>query len=151
MYFCLDFAVAEESRQDRECDRQRCKDRIQNILVVEDEWINRYSLVRILQNNGFSVQSADNGQQALEVLANKQFDVILMDIQMPEMDGIEATRAIRNAEVGEVNSRIPVIALTAYAAAGDERTFLDAGMDDYMSKPLDINLLLKKINAYESV
>jgi CheY-like chemotaxis protein len=113
------------------------------ILVVEDDPLNRFALCKLLQKNGYTVLEAENGRQALEVLAQKPVDCILMDIQLPEMNGVEATKAIRGHEGQEFDPRIPIIALTAYAMPGDRETFLDAGMNAYLSKPVTIEQVRK--------
>ena len=81
---------------------------------------------------------AGNGVQALEKLERQHFDVVLMDVQMPEMDGLSATRAIRQREAERGTARLPVVALTAYAMAGDRERFLEAGMNDYVAKPVQL-------------
>jgi CheY-like chemotaxis protein len=115
------------------------------VLVAEDIQANRRLFQLILENRGCRVTSVENGRLALAALKQEPFDLILMDIQMPEMDGITATRAIRSASVGGCNPRIPIIALTAHAQAGDRQKFLDAGMDDYLAKPFRAAVLLEKI------
>ncbi|TVM34078.1 hypothetical protein DQK91_09240 [Oceanidesulfovibrio marinus] len=117
-----------------------------SILIAEDNKVNQVFLSRFLEQRGHSVQLAANGQQALDLLAVKSFDVILMDIQMPEMDGLETTRRIRAGAVSGLDVKIPIIALTAYAMKGDQQRFLAAGMDSYLSKPVnrtDLSALLK--------
>jgi two-component system sensor histidine kinase/response regulator len=108
------------------------------LLLVEDGLVNQRVAVGLLEERGHTVIVANNGLEALERLAEAgegAFDVVLMDVQMPEMDGFEATAAIRE---GERNSatHIPIVAMTAHAMKGDRERCLDAGMDDYVSKPL---------------
>jgi len=115
-----------------------------SILVVEDDKINRNVVCSILKAKGYNVDIACNGKEALEILEHKTFDVVLMDIRMPEMDGIEATRHIRLKEQ-ETGRHTPIIALTAYAIQGDRERFLSAGMDDYVPKPIQMEELFKSI------
>ncbi len=105
------------------------------ILLVEDEYINRTLAQTILEEWNMNVTTAENGVDALKIFNNQPFDLILMDIQMPEMDGLEATRIIR-AEKTAIKRHIPVIALTAHSLEGDKQICLEAGMDDYIAKPL---------------
>jgi PAS domain S-box-containing protein len=115
--------------------------RFQRILVAEDEAVNRMALVMLLESEGYSTTSTSNGREVLEALQREDFDCILMDIQMPELDGLAATKAIRSStELGD-KARIPIIALTAHAMAGDKEIFLTAGMNDYVSKPVDMEEL----------
>lgn len=120
-----------------------------NILVVDDDEISRKILVKILQKHGHFVVSVDNGQQALEAVKQKAFDCILMDIQMPVMDGVETTKRIRSLDSGFKD--IPIIALTACAMSGDREKFIKAGMDDYIAKPVDQKELFKILNRHLSV
>ena len=113
------------------------------VLMVEDDAVNLLCGQRLLQNAGCVVTSARNGQEALERLLDETFDLVLMDIQMPVLDGIQTTRAIRHAAPFAHISDIPIIALTAHAMAGDQEKFLAAEMNGYMSKPFD----LRKMNA----
>ncbi len=111
------------------------------ILLVEDYPTNQQIVLRYLKKAGLNVTLAETGKQAIDLFKTKQFNLILMDIQMPEMDGYEATKAIRNLEkelagVKKAPDRVPIIAMTAYAMQGDREECLNQGMDDYLSKPL---------------
>ena len=108
------------------------------MLVVEDDRTNRLAICRLLQSMGHSVKWASNGLEALQDLATNDYDLVFMDIQMPVMNGIEATTRIREAESLGRKSRLPIVALTAHAMTGDKESFLTAGMTDYLSKPVDL-------------
>ncbi|MFW6415268.1 MAG: response regulator [Thermodesulfobacteriota bacterium] len=107
-----------------------------NVLVAEDDYISQKVIATFLEELGCNVHLAENGKEALKALQNNDFNLVLMDIQMPEMDGTETTRAIRAGESGEQNKDIPIIALTAFSMQGDMEKFLDFGMDDYIAKPV---------------
>jgi two-component system, sensor histidine kinase and response regulator len=113
------------------------------VLLVEDNPVNRLFLRRALVTAGHKMVEAENGRHALEMLEDTHFDLVLMDIQMPEMDGIEATRQIRSGGHGRAD--IPIVALTAYAMKGDREKFLDNGMDGYVTKPVDFGELARTI------
>ena len=115
------------------------------ILVAEDEKVNRLYSRRYLRQLGFSVETVTNGQQALDKLFYEDFDLVLMDVQMPVMNGIETTKAIRMGEAGAHNKRIPIVAITAYAMHGDREQFIKKGMDDYIAKPVEEEELKKVI------
>jgi len=104
------------------------------VLVAEDNIVNRKVLGALLKRHGAEAAFAENGREAIDLVAKQQFDVVLMDVQMPEIDGLEAVRLIRERERVS-GGHVPVIALTAYAMAGDREKFLAAGMDAYLSKP----------------
>ncbi|MGE4292942.1 MAG: ATP-binding protein [Desulfovibrio sp.] len=108
------------------------------VLVAEDERTNRLLAVRLVQKAGHEVTAVEDGSQALKALCAGAYDVVLMDIQMPVMNGLEATRRIRSGEVAGIPRDIPIVALTAYSRSGDREEFLAKGMDDYLSKPLDV-------------
>jgi signal transduction histidine kinase/CheY-like chemotaxis protein len=110
-------------------------------LVVEDDNISLLAINQLLSKNGFEVHGVGDGRQALEALKASDYDFILMDIQLPVMDGVEATRIIRTSPEFSAKADIPIIALTAYAMNGDREVFLDAGMDAYLSKPVDMRTL----------
>jgi CheY-like chemotaxis protein len=115
------------------------------ILVVEDDIMNLKLICEILKAEGFTVHYAMDGIEAIDMAKKMLYDLILMDIELPRMDGIEATRIIKNM----LNyKKVPVIALTAYALRGDKERFLAAGLDDYISKPLDISDFIKKLEKY---
>ncbi len=111
------------------------------ILSAEDDRVSSIALQRQLEKLGHKVTSVSNGHQAVEALRQESFDVVLMDVQMPVMGGVEATQAIRSGEAGEHNKQIPIIALTAFAMIGDKEKFLEVGMNDYAAKPVDIETL----------
>ena len=117
------------------------------VLLVEDERINRLTTGRTLARLGYNVLEAVNGQEALAMLSREQVDAVLMDIQMPVMDGIECTHHIRNGEVPGLSKRIPVVALTAYASEKDRERFLRLGMNDYLAKPHSIEQLAEVLEA----
>jgi len=114
------------------------------ILLAEDNAINQKIAVRILEKAGHEVTVANNGQEVLSALEKKKFDLILMDVQMPEMDGYQATASIREKEK-KSGAHIPIIAMTAHAMKGDRERCLDSGMDDYIAKPLKPNEILETI------
>jgi two-component system, sensor histidine kinase and response regulator len=116
------------------------------ILVAEDTPFNQTFILRLLEKNGYQAILVENGQQAVERFLPDAFDIILMDVQMPEMDGFEATRKIRQREE-QNGGHIPIIAMTAYATEGDRERCLAAGMDDYVSKPISAIKLFKAIEA----
>jgi CheY-like chemotaxis protein len=105
------------------------------ILLAEDNIVNRTLIVRLLQKRGHQLVIAENGREALEAHARETFDAVLMDVQMPEMDGFEATAEIRKHELVS-GKHLPIIALTAHAMTGDRERCLAAGMDGYLTKPI---------------
>ena len=117
------------------------------VLLAEDDPTSSLFVQRSLEKAGHTVTSVTNGRKALAALREGVFDVVLMDVQMPVLDGLEAVQAIRRGDVGENNLRIPVIALTAHAMAGDRERFLASGMSGYAAKPLDIDELYAVLAA----
>lgn len=113
------------------------------ILLAEDHDINRFLATTILEEWGVQVEVVENGKEVLKRIEQKPFDLILMDIQMPLMSGLEATKIIRN----QLKSEIPIIALTANALKGDSEKYLSAGMNGYVSKPFEVNELYTKITS----
>ena len=114
------------------------------VLLVEDNLLNQKLAQRILEKRGYSVVLAGNGVEALEALEREGFDLVLMDLQMPEMGGLEAAALIREKERIQ-GGHIPIIALTAHAMKGDRERCLEAQMDDYISKPFNRSELYAKI------
>jgi CheY-like chemotaxis protein len=117
------------------------------ILVAEDNVINQKLVKALLERNGHTVDMAANGLLAIQAAAhpNHRYDVILMDVQMPECDGYQATREIRRLEEERGNGRTPIIALTAHAMEGDRGRCEEAGMDGYATKPIEMPVLLREI------
>jgi CheY-like chemotaxis protein len=111
------------------------------VLVVEDNPVDRTFLTGILRSYGYRVESAENGARALEKLSETDFDVLFMDVQMPEMDGIEATREIRK----RCGNGLPVIALTGHSGDEERRRFLEAGMNGHLVKPVEGPSLLRAL------
>lgn len=114
-------------------------------MLVEDNQINQKIVILSLKNIVKTIDIANNGKEALDMFGSTKYDLILMDIQMPVMDGITATRKIRELESSISSNSIPIIALTANALAGDRETCLAAGMNDYISKPFQIEMLVQKM------
>jgi two-component system, sensor histidine kinase and response regulator len=118
------------------------------ILLVEDSLYNQKLAAGLLNKRGHTVTIAQNGREALEILPTQAFDIILMDVQMPEMDGLEATRRIRAREAErEMVEPIPIVAMTAQAMAGDRERCLEAGMNDYLVKPIRSQQLFETVEA----
>jgi CheY-like chemotaxis protein len=115
-----------------------------NILVVDDNMVNQKVVTQLLGRRGHKVVQAGNGKEAIEAAAEQRFDVILMDVQMPVMGGLEATAILRRNE-GASGPRTPIIALTAHAMNGDRELCINAGMDGFLAKPIDESALLAQI------
>jgi len=119
------------------------------VLLVEDNPVNRQLAQKLLTMAGYRVETAENGQLALDALATSAFDIVLMDCQMPVLDGYAATRRIRELQkAGRLPPRLPIIAMTANAMIGDREKCLAAGMDDYLTKPLDRALMLERVSYH---
>ena len=156
LYDCLTVVIAGDGREAKIPDApivtrhtlheaRRSKVRI---LLVEDNATNQQVALAVLAKLGFNADTAINGRIALEALKTVPYDVVFMDVQMPEMDGFEATRAIRSGKAGVLNPRIPIIAMTAHAMKGDRDLCLEAGMDDYISKPIVPRALAESLDKW---
>jgi two-component system sensor histidine kinase/response regulator len=119
-------------------------------LLAEDNEVNRKLAVRLLEKRGHHVDVAFNGREALIALGNSSFDLVLMDVQMPEMDGIEATAARRASEL-ESSKHTPVVAMTALVMKGDRERCLAVGMDGYLSKPIHTKELDEILEKFTSI
>ncbi len=115
------------------------------VLVVEDDPLNMELVCEILKANGFTVHEVSSGKEAIEKTGKEFYDLIVMDIMLPGMDGIEATRIIKSKPGYE---KTPVIALTAYAMKGDRERLLEEGFDDYVPKPIDVPDFIEKVKKY---
>jgi len=124
-------------------------DRPARLLLAEDDMINQELAKALLEEQGWQVHCVGTGREACEAVARKRFDLVLMDVQMPEMDGIEATKRIRNAEDGR--RRLPIIAITAHAMKQDREQCLAAGMDDYLTKPVPPDILYAAVRRHLSM
>jgi len=118
------------------------------ILIVEDNSINQKVALKILNTFGYQADAVSSGREALELLHREPYDLVLMDVSMPEMDGLEATRLIRNQQHDVINPNVPIIAMTAHAYKEDRNMCLEAGMDGYLSKPINPDKLIETIAPY---
>ncbi len=137
-------ALSEEQHAEREPAAEAEAGPCYRILLAEDNEINRKVASRMLERAGHTVVTAADGREAVAAQVREKFDLILMDVQMPVMDGIEATAAIRSAEK-DTGRHVPIVALTAYAMKGDEERFLDAGMDWHLPKPITHESLYRAV------
>lgn len=113
----------------------KTKNKIKHVLLVEDNMVNQKFAVAVLKMNGYTVDVAENGEIAVDKYAQSEYDIVLMDIQMPIMDGIECTKAIRQMETENNWESIRIVAVTAFAMPDDEKKFLENGLDSYLAKP----------------
>ena len=116
------------------------------VLLVEDSLFNQKLAIALLEKRGHQVVLANNGREAVELFFRQPFDRVLMDVQMPEMDGLEATQVIRQRE-GRTGSHVPIIAMTAQAMSGDRERCLASGMDEYLTKPIRSDLMYETLEA----
>jgi len=120
-----------------------------HVLVVEDNKLNQMVMRKLLSSSShLSFAVVTNGQEAIEALKKDVYDVVLMDLQMPIMDGYEATKIIRSGELGSAIGKIPIIAVTADAMQETRQRVLDLGMNDYMTKPVNKDLLFQKVENH---
>lgn len=128
----------------------KAEDKKLHILIAEDNMLNSHVITAFLSRLGHTSEIVVNGREALSMLSEKDFDAVLMDIEMPEMDGIEATEKIRIGNIGVRNPNIPIIALTAHALKDYEEKSLKAGMNSYLTKPVDIGQLSQVLQSLSS-
>ncbi len=121
------------------------------ILLAEDNATNQILALKILEKLGYHAEAVSNGQAAIQALQTTRYDLVFMDVQMPIMDGMTATRLIRDGSNGVLNPRIPIIAMTAHALTGDREKFIGVGMDDYISKPIVAAELARVLSRWVSV
>jgi CheY-like chemotaxis protein/HPt (histidine-containing phosphotransfer) domain-containing protein len=117
------------------------------ILLAEDNPVNQRVAMHLLEKEGHAITVVNNGEEALMAIDQQHFDLVLMDVQMPEIDGIEATRIIRSVEAVSGGRHLPIVAMTAHAMKGDRERCLEAGMDDYVSKPIQLDELQRALRA----
>ncbi len=116
-----------------------------HILLAEDNKVNQKLAYKVLEKMGYRIDIVENGKEAINALQMKNYDIVLMDLQMPEMGGLEATELIRGNKSGKINHDIPIIAMTAHAMVGDKQKCFDAGMNGYVSKPIDRSVLHREL------
>jgi CheY-like chemotaxis protein len=119
------------------------------VLLAEDNQVNQRVACAMLRKRGHHVTVANNGREAVDAVARETFDVVLMDVQMPEMNGFEATHSLRERERG-TGSRLPILAMTAHAMTGDRERCLAAGMDGYVTKPITYAALVAELERFGS-
>lgn len=149
-YFILKFQVGTTNNTDKLLLSQIEKSiKPLRILLAEDDPVNQKVILKFLKEQGHDVMTADNGEIVLDLFKKSDFDVILMDIQMPNMNGIEATHRIR--QMDDTKKHIPIVAVTAYALYGDREKFLNLGFDEYVTKPIQMNILFGVLNKIGSL
>ena len=119
-----------------------------HILVVEDNLLNQMVARSILESVGYTVAMVNDGRAAISALESRHFDLVLMDCSMPVMDGFSATRSIRANRSGSIDQNVPIVAFTAFALEGDKKKCLQAGMDDFVSKPVEPSKLIATIERW---
>jgi CheY-like chemotaxis protein len=150
-YFTASFQQATQTHRDGSPTEQKRTDkrdweRRTQVLLVEDNHVNQVVALRLLEKRGYHCLLANNGREALEVLSSASVDLVLMDIQMPEMDGFEATRCIRELEKS-TGAHVPIVAMTAHAMQSDRDACLLAGMDGHIAKPVQSAHLYEAVDA----
>lgn len=140
-----DASLGANAIEDEDCAVSRADESISlRVLLAEDNAINTHLATSLLARLGHEVVAVANGQEAVDILQHDSFDVVLMDVQMPVMDGLTATREIRKAEAG-TGKHVAIVAMTAHAMKGDRKRCLDVGMDGYVSKPIDVDDLVEAL------
>lgn len=148
-YVYYEDIASEEIEAAEEKDSESPKEERNRILVVEDNAVNQKVALLMLEKIGYKADVASNGREAVDILKNRKYDIIFMDVQMPEMDGFAATEFIRSKETdAALNRESVIVAMTAHAVKGDREKCLDIGMDDYISKPISIDKLRQVIDKW---
>ena len=138
-YFCVNLGRSGETLSPAVAqDVAHTSDAKVRVLLAEDDEVSRLMTAKMLQRLGHSVLAVEDGAEALAALRQGEFDLVMMDVQMPVLDGVAAVRAIRAGEAGSDKKDVPVVAMTAYAMEGDRERFLAEGMNGYLSKPIDL-------------
>jgi len=153
-YCCIPFKKAEPVADLQQTAPDALRSTALTVLVAEDDQASRIAITKYLEKLGHQAFAVEDGEQALAALRQMEFNLVFMDIQMPVLDGVKATIAIREGKAGQNNRDIPVIAMTAYAMVGDKDKFIKAGMNDYIAKPVDmkrIESLLGKIKENREI
>ena len=153
--FTVEMERADEAGDDEGAGKDRRKEKGREVLpkfrgrvlLAEDNPTNRLVASRLLEKFGLTVETVGDGKEAIQALEREDFDLVFMDIQMPEMDGLQATRRIRSPSSKVKNREVPIVAMTAHAMPGDKETCLAAGMDGYVSKPIQASALLEVLEA----
>ncbi|GAB7022285.1 PAS domain-containing hybrid sensor histidine kinase/response regulator [Salidesulfovibrio brasiliensis] len=145
-YCSIPFKLADAPVPERDTEADAPAVNSLKVLLAEDDRTSRMFVQRQFAKLGHEVVAVEDGEQAVALLKESSFDLVLMDIQMPGMDGEQATAAIRTGEAGERNTRIPIIAMTAHAMAGDKARFLGSGVSAYVPKPVDMEVLMPLLN-----
>jgi CheY-like chemotaxis protein len=122
-----------------------------HILLAEDNPVNQKVAIRVLGHLGYKADVVSNGLEVIQAIASKSYDLILMDIQMPEMDGLETTQYIRKQELDLRLPQLAIVAMTANATDDDQNRCSNAGMNDYISKPIQIDKLKNILQRYEAI
>jgi signal transduction histidine kinase/CheY-like chemotaxis protein len=139
-------AASEEQPSAATIDKRPGKVTPRRVLLAEDGLVNQKVAVNLLERRGHAVVVVENGEQAVAAVERESFDIVLMDVEMPEMDGLQATKVIRGKEQ-DSGRRIPIVAMTAHALKGDRERFLDIGMDGYLAKPIEVAQLYETVEA----
>lgn len=126
--------------------QEHLDNKLSRILIVEDNIVNQRVTMKFVEKMGYHADIVTNGVEAIDVLKSIPYDLVLMDVQMPVMDGLNATRYIRNPATGVLNTDVPILAMTAHATEGDMERCMDAGMTGYISKPVTKEKLEECIN-----
>ncbi len=148
--FTLPLQVSFENSESRPDDNTETdlSDKNAEILLVEDDKINQMVAQKLLEKQGFSCDIAETGLEAIQLLKLKNYDLVFMDMQMPQMGGLEATRIIRQADSGVINPQVIILAMTANTMESDRHLCLQAGMNDFMTKPVSRQQLVKKLETW---